>query len=266
MKIQVASDLHIESTPDESLRGLVEIDEDNKPDVLVMAGDICSWRLKESTKSDLLQYCLNTIPILYIPGNHEYYGCPRKDADKARDMYLKLFNDSRIRCLDRGVEEFYTNGERVVFICATLWTDLSNPIDEMRVVRGLNDFEFGLTSTWYKDQYELSKGFIRYNLELYDSSWKKVVVTHHAPSERSIHEKYKTSFINRGFYSPLDDLLEGTNAPCLWIHGHTHGSLDYQAGNTRVICNPHGYSYKSVLSSHPSENAEGYNPSLVVDI
>jgi len=29
--------------------------------------------------------------------------------------------------------------------------------------------------------------------------------------------------------------------PDLWIHGHTHVSLDYMIKNTRVITNPKGY-------------------------
>ncbi len=29
--------------------------------------------------------------------------------------------------------------------------------------------------------------------------------------------------------------------PQLWVHGHTHASLDYRIGATRVVCNPFGY-------------------------
>jgi pyruvate carboxylase len=27
----------------------------------------------------------------------------------------------------------------------------------------------------------------------------------------------------------------------LWIHGHTHESMDYELNGTRVVCNPRGY-------------------------
>jgi hypothetical protein len=29
--------------------------------------------------------------------------------------------------------------------------------------------------------------------------------------------------------------------PALWLHGHTHGSVDLVVGATRVRCNPFGY-------------------------
>ena len=29
-----------------------------------------------------------------------------------------------------------------------------------------------------------------------------------------------------------------------WIHGHTHDSVDYEIGATRVVCNPFGYKNK----------------------
>lgn len=34
--------------------------------------------------------------------------------------------------------------------------------------------------------------------------------------------------------------------PKLWIHGHTHESVDYRVGRTRVVCNPHGYAGHAV--------------------
>jgi hypothetical protein len=29
--------------------------------------------------------------------------------------------------------------------------------------------------------------------------------------------------------------------PALWLHGHTHASVDCTVGETRIVCNPFGY-------------------------
>ncbi len=38
----------------------------------------------------------------------------------------------------------------------------------------------------------------------------------------------------------MDGLIESAHPP-LWIHGHTHASIDTHVGKTRIVCNPHGY-------------------------
>ena len=67
-----------------------------------------------------------------------------------------------------------------------------------------------------------------------------VVVTHHLPSWRSVHQRFAGGQLNRFFVHPLDDLVE-ERKPAVWVHGYTHLSCDYRLGETRVICNPHGY-------------------------
>lgn len=40
--------------------------------------------------------------------------------------------------------------------------------------------------------------------------------------------------------SNVDYLLEKENVK-LWIHGHTHDSMDTEINGTGVVCNPRGY-------------------------
>ena len=42
------------------------------------------------------------------------------------------------------------------------------------------------------------------------------------------------------FVSDLSALIEA-HRPALWVHGHVHNSSDYRIGDTRIVCNPHGY-------------------------
>lgn len=70
---------------------------------------------------------------------------------------------------------------------------------------------------------------------------KIVIVTHHAPSLKSISEEYKNDLLSAAFASNLEYLFERYPNIKLWCHGHVHNSVDYKLGNARVIANPLGY-------------------------
>src|SRR5690606_7517276 len=86
-----------------------------------------------------------------------------------------------------------------------------------------------------------------------------VVVTHHAPSRKSIHPRFADSLLNAGFVSDAERLI-GADRAQLWIHGHTHDSFDYPVNGTRVICNPRGYA-KDGVNENPL-----FSPDLIVEV
>jgi hypothetical protein len=67
-----------------------------------------------------------------------------------------------------------------------------------------------------------------------------IVVSQHLPSPRSTHARHAGSPINCFFVCDIEHLIVARQ-PRLWIHGHTHESMDYRIGCTRVLCNPYGY-------------------------
>lgn len=81
-----------------------------------------------------------------------------------------------------------------------------------------------------------------------------VVITQFFPHPKSIHPKYKDHGLNPYFCCNCEDLMS-PNVP-LWIHGHTHESIDYFHKGTHVIANPRGYY---------SENTS-FNEKLVVEV
>jgi len=68
-----------------------------------------------------------------------------------------------------------------------------------------------------------------------------IVVGHHCPSELSVAEQYKGNMLNAAFRSKLDDFIEARPQIRYWLHGHTHHNFNYWIGETRVVCNPRGY-------------------------
>jgi hypothetical protein len=90
---------------------------------------------------------------------------------------------------------------------------------------------------------------------------KFVVVGHHSPSFKSVHEEYKAQHLMNGAYhSDLSEFIMDHPQIKLWTHGHTHHTFDYVIGETRVVCNPRGYN-----SDGYSEDT-GWNPNMVVEV
>lgn len=69
-----------------------------------------------------------------------------------------------------------------------------------------------------------------------------MVLTHYLPSRHSIAPRWRSSPLNAFFLCDLTSLI-AEKQPALWVHGHTHDSIDYRIGDTRVLCNPFGYAH-----------------------
>jgi Icc-related predicted phosphoesterase len=69
-----------------------------------------------------------------------------------------------------------------------------------------------------------------------------VVITHHAPSYQSIHERYRGDHhMSGGYASDLSEFILNHPQIKVWCHGHVHDFFEYRIGSTRVVCNPRGY-------------------------
>jgi predicted phosphodiesterase len=245
MKVKVVSDLHLECC--EYGHGVPDLGEG---EVLILGGDILCARhfkkngsLKEVYTNFLKKCADNFMHVLYIAGNHEAYGYNYEGTwNVLKDNLpegIHLMEDSVVKVQDW------------VFIGSTFWTDFrnGNSLEMMEAAQCMNDYKIiRITSKYRKmnpdDTYgfhQKSKQFLLDQLELFKNQ-KIWVLTHHAPSYQSVHEKFKNIGIANGAYvSDLDDLILDHPEIRVWSHGHTHTSFDYRIGTTRVVCNPRGY-------------------------
>lgn len=266
MKIQYISDIHLEFGCIPSIwNEITRCDSD----VIVVAGDFCGH--KEVFKDLLSLYEDINKPIIFVPGNHEYYGTSRKSLDSLFKEFTDIYPDIHILI----EKPLYISG--VYFFGTTGWWDGSGgPITDS-CKRGLNDFRYiydllneenedGIK--WGQKAYQ----FLKSSLEFYGKDdAKRVVVTHHMPSKQCIAPEYYGSPINACFANDWSHLIEETQ-PDLWVSGHTHTSYDFNIGKTRLVCNPQGYpsiSQRMVngqLEETWSIENPKFNPQLVIEI
>jgi len=233
MKIRVLSDLHLEFFD--------WVPPHVESDVVVLAGDIHSGVLGV----EWARRQFPSTPVIYVPGNHEFYG------GRLQDMLPALRSEARrfgVHLLDG--DELVLEGAR--FLGATLWTDFAlygsarATIDRALADANhfMNDFRMirhggGLFRPEHARDIHL--GQVNWLAETLAKPFDglTVVATHYLPHRQSIHPKYEQDQLNPCFASDLDHLVR---APVgLWIHGHTHESCDYVVNGTRVVCNPRGY-------------------------
>ena len=276
MKIAIMSDLHLELDAKYSA-GSVQTAEANvafefgqKPpqpsaDLLIVAGDIHSGSLG-------IDWVLHHFPIpaIVIGGNHEPYGHELFRVVQINRERASATN-GQVTFLERATWELVrSGGQKLRIIGATLWTDFrlyGTPTVSMQLAQErLDDFKIIKIERGYKLRnlrpsdtarlHAASLAFLRKELSRkYDGT--TIVVTHHAPSPRSIAPRFHEDPLNPAFVSNLEALIERCE-PALWIHGHMHDSFDYSIGRTRVICNPRGY--------FPDQLNPAFDPRFVVEI
>lgn len=263
MKIQVLSDLHLEHFPSDE-RALSSIHLSDQADAIVLAGDISSG---EDAIRLLGPLATERRPFLLINGNHEFYDY---DIEELRRRQLEASTSfPHLHFLDKNSIEL----AGVLFIGCTLWTSgnhTSNGFDRYTTGvlcnRNVEDFSVignrgkGFSFFESNELHYQELEFILNELDR-DRPTRKVVVSHHAPTSRSIHPNFRNSTINVAFVSDIgDEILTKAD---IWIHGHTHASLDYFVDRTRVICNARGYPRGRYQSQFENAN---FNPELLIEV
>ena len=189
MRLWILSDLHIE----QSLWDLP--DPAPEYDILVAPGDIHD-PLSEGVR--WLAARANGRPVIYVPGNHEWYAHRlRFTVEQEAPRGQALADALRVHLLQEAVSVI----DGVRFLGTSLWTDYAlfgHPAAAMHYARnGMNDHRLiypddegeplspELALTWH----ESSLAWLTTNLQM-PFEGKTVVVTHHLPHPRSIHPRF----------------------------------------------------------------------------
>jgi len=247
MRIQILSDVHFEHHRDYG-EALIDSLDFSESDVVLLAGDIVDFGVNALMALDRQRSLCAKVSgsVLYVPGNHEYYGTSPAFVD-----HNLLFLKQQIQNLTVLSPYVIHTQEGRRFLGDTLWfaDDLQNSVysyamSDFSVIKGF--------VPWVYERHRACRAFLERELREGD-----VVLTHHLPSPRLIAPQYVGNPLNRFFVADLTDLIL-ERKPALWICGHTHSSIDTTLGETRILCNPYGY---------PTESqSEKFNPRLVVEV
>lgn len=242
MKVSIVSDIHLEFSKD------VFLNNDENSDLLILAGDIGSG-ISPETDSFILNCCKMYKDVIFVLGNHEFYGFDINDVVahwvdfSSRLTNLHFLNNSS--CEVDGIK----------FIGSTLFSDTVNDltIPESLYVnkikhsfkKEINDFNSiylngsKITVDEYNDEYVKSINYITDEINK-ETDFKKVLITHYATMMPSIGDEFVGSPSRPFFTTDLSNLICNSDLD-LVVHGHLHNKSDYEYFGKRVICHPYGY-------------------------
>ncbi len=252
MKIFPVSDMHLEfhHRPMPPYRG--------SADVVVCAGDMHT----QGRAPEHLRMIFARQEIIYVPGNHEYYGSSIEEQDELLREECQKYG---VHFLQRDRAEI----EGVTLVGCTLWSDFklfglereAEAVAEVRrCLRDYHVISFDKKKTRAvepADTRAIHRKDVAWLYEQFAGKPEKlVVVTHHGPSINSLHPAYTEDIVSCGFASALDNLVDGSGAN-YWISGHSHCAQHYKIGRTEVYQNCLGY---------PSEGVDGFDPWLILKL
>lgn len=262
-KIQIASDLHHEFVTRSSFPNASLITCAASADLLVLAGDI------DAEAQGIARYAEWPVPVVYVAGNHEFYG---RELIATRRNMRQAASGTNVVYMERTRHDIGS----VRILGCTLWTDYMLDSGGSQVVqlevaqRQLNDHRLirigreAFTSEHALEQHYMSRDWLEEQL-LVPHEGATVVVTHHGPHPKSVHQRFSGDVLNGAFVSDLTYLMGHVD---LWIHGHVHDSFDYTVGRCRVVANPRGYPSRDFAESEADmafENSH-FQRELVVEV
>lgn len=261
MKIAIHSDLHLEgnSLPNGFGSNASEID------LVVLAGDI-GVRDLETNLRDIKEVYKDS-DVLFIPGNHEFYGFDIYDREQ---QMLEICRSVDVQYLEVG-RVFDKEGFR--FIGNTGWSDTCSTngfvheLENLKVEGAVSDFyrirnDYEGRKFSVKDMINISQAQkFAIATEIWvakESGLKPVVITHFPPLMEVGNPMFGINFLSRYFHNDWSDLIS-KQSPYMWIYGHTHYNSPLKMfHNTLLECNMRGY--------NKEDSNLSYNPSHVLEL
>jgi hypothetical protein len=293
LRINVGSDEH-----DDIDRNAIEAHAPVDADLIIRAGDMRAPGVSSLHRLRML-YPDRSIPLVYCPGNHDYYsdGNPKTPElkttwERQRAEMPEIADKLDILLVDDTMHDIAVAGMRVRIGGGTLWSDYTArppymPMgDAMReAAKRMNDHRLikkgagrskdMLTPSDTIAAHRKTVHFIENMLSLpQDGIDATILVTHHPASYRSLRgwdparpENFQN--LDWCYASDCERWFTGEGMgpdhvpPTLAVHGHVHENRDYVVGDTRIVANPRGYPPEP--GSKIRENPH-YDPGLIVEI
>lgn len=272
MKICLVSDLHIDINKDGNF-GFRH----TNPDALFIAGDIAGDYKREEKFLKGLTKDLSC-PIFVVAGNHlgyDYYKNQYEELWGTKVNPLEGEKQWSINHIKSNIPEnvHYLDNEYVelddyIVFGGCMYSDYKlYPNEDLSKRSGeqfLNDFRFvrildkKVVRPINTDDYQrLHQIFLDKLKDCLAKTDKDVIVlTHFAPSIKSVSDKYLNQgniYINASYASNMEQFILDNPRIKYWYHGHVHDHFDYTVGQCRVVCEPYGYHSNGEQKTSPKK-------------
>ena len=228
-------------------------------DVVVLAGDIGVG----TAGIEWARIAFSRREVIYVLGNHEFYD---HDWVTLLDAARKAAAGSNVHVLEDAEFKF---GD-VTFLGATLWTDFAGmgPSTRMMVQMMAPSYMTDYRAIRHANKLPRTNRLIppdvlkrcissyRYlDQRIAAETGKLVVVTHNAPTMRTMSPQYQGDLGTALFHNNFEDLIRPPVVA--WIHGHSHHNARILVNGIPVVSNQMGY---------PLEKAEGFDWGYCIDV
>lgn len=246
MKVQIFSDSHADYPGSRGLPPLVP-----GVQLVVVAGDTREGLVKALTELRLAYP--RPIEIAAVAGNHEFYGSVwSREIEDGWQTAEAL----RIHFLENNM---VTIG-KLRIVGATLWTDYELFGSSLRELAMRAAYDVMLDhrrikwqqSPWLRFRphearmlHLRSRAYIENQLaKVHDGP--TLVLTHHAPCIEAVAPPLQGYMTSAAYASDMLSIIDRYQ-PELWVSGHTHVSMNFRRGRTRLVSNPIGYGGENPL-------------------
>ena len=244
MKLLTLADLHLDFFLGQRMDPFKHVPQDQFKGIThcVLAGDLSNKGHKQWKRC--LPWITERFPdaqIFVMPGNHDYYDGDIDQEEKLRDV-----------AADHGVA-FLQKSTLIVgchrLLCCTLWSDFEaygDRVDNMRRAGAdMNDYKYikvaksGFRKATPPQTIQIHtdhRTWLEQKLsECFDG--ETTVITHHAPHVKALKEP---SALGPCYASNLEEMIL-KHQPARWLFGHTHHSVSFNVGQTRLTNVSVGY-------------------------
>jgi predicted phosphodiesterase len=239
IKLQYLSDIHLEfynkTQIDEFIRQFKVI-----APICILAGDI-GYPYSSSYQFFLEQMSFKFNKVFLVHGNHEYYQLKENKNKTMLDIIIKteqiVAGMPNVHFLNNSCYDLASYR----FAGTTMWSELSDPkyiINDKHVIH-----EYSMDKI--NDLHARAKQFIHDTTEKSILDKQEIImVTHHLPTLKAIHPKYKRyENYNQCFASECSHLIKPPIRG--WIFGHTHTKMQFVENDVLCLANPIGYRYEN---------------------
>jgi predicted phosphohydrolase len=228
--LQVSSDIHFDYN-DMTQKDFTKIIKKDA-ELLVLAGDIgnpfsCIYE-------DFIFYCSELfVHVFIVSGNHEYYNnCIDETDEKIKNICSKFEN---VHFLNNKTFDY----EGITIVGTTLWSEIPEKI-KPKDLYSMNDYKKIKVNKNEIFSIDVHRKLYKENLQFIEETLENkkncIVVTHHAPTFKSIQNEYTGDITNCCFASNLDYLFLHPNL-LGWVYGHTHHNYCETRDNYFLFCN-----------------------------